>query len=103
MKCDDLADGGAMGRIKFDRDMEGNPAFRTQREGIQEAASGRPPRVCAHCGRSFVPAKEHIFTRFVSVDKKRGRIWLCGYTCDMAWLREHPDKRINNGRRKTRT
>ncbi len=102
MKCDDLADGSAM-MIKSDLDMEGNHVFHTQRECIQEAASGRPPRVCAHCGRTFVPAKEHIFTRFVSVDKKRGRIWLCGYTCDMAWLREHPDKRINNGRRKTRT
>lgn len=97
------AEAGTMGRIKFERDIEGNPTLRIQRDSIQEAACGRPPRVCAHCGRSFVPAKEHIFTRFVSVGKKRGRIWLCGYTCDMAWLREHPDKRINNGRRKTRT
>ena len=103
MKCDDLADGGAMGRIKFDRDIEGNRVFRTQRECIQEAASGRPPRVCAHCGRTFVPAKEHIFKRYVSVEKRQILVWLCGYTCDTAWLREHPDKRRNNGGRKTRT
>ena len=99
MKCDDLADGGAM-MIKSDLDIEGNRVFRTQMESIQEAASGRPPRVCAHCGRSFVPAKEHIFKRYVSVDKHKSLVWLCGYTCDTAWLREHPDKRINNGRRR---
>ena len=89
--------------IKSDLDMDGNRVFRTQMESIQEAASGRPPRVCAHCGRSFVPAKEHIFKRYVSVDKRQILVWLCGYTCDTAWLREHPDKRMNNGRRKTRT
>ena len=99
MKCDDLADGGAM-MIKSDLDIEGNRVFRTQMESIQEAASGRPPRVCAHCGRLFVPAKEHIFKRYVSVDKHQSLVWLCGYTCDTAWIREHPDKRINNGRRR---
>ena len=94
------AEAGAMGRIKFERDIEGNPAIRIQRDSIQGAASGRAPRVCAHCGRSFVPAKAHIFFHFVSVDKHRVRVWLCGYTCDMAWLREHPDNRRNNGRKR---
>jgi hypothetical protein len=49
---------------------------------------------CVVCGKTFIPAVEHIYH-----ETRNGKIYhICGYTCNLAFNRKHQKSKC--GRRK---
>lgn len=47
-------------------------------------------QICVVCGKTFIPAVEHIFN-----EDRKGKVYqICGYNCNCKFNRKHPrDKR----------
>ena len=53
-------------------------------------------KVCPICGKEFFPLAEHAW----KANKGRKAIYLCSYSCALAWDKVHPRKKTYAHRQK---